>query len=605
MTSIIHSANQLQQQSGQLPHASASIHSTRKTKVIFYSHPQIGNAQSIKTNNNAAIISLLNSAPAAMTSSTVVNNINNTPSSSPMTLSVQSNSTNQTMDGVLQQTATLLPKTTHMGQTTRKISLQSANQLQATAAAAGQNRLLNQTNLIAVNANAVLGTAGQMVGIQAPTTQHCAQTLLSPDAQGNQQLSVRVTMSALASQLASPPAMMSSSINPQNYNFAQLKQTTQTQQQSQQQQQQIILSGNVATTTNRYQNIRRDSMAAPSPGSDSNASNASSSNLGCNNSFTINPGFPFLGPATSPTTSVISNDGSTCQLSNQSATGLAERLNTNSNSISHHSPLSTGGGPSPLSSASSTHFMAPSPKSNLSQHIQVQSPASISPLSSPPLQVIQTQQPQSQSTSSFAVTTANIDRGLTRGLSNSQAHDGNGHQQQQQQQQTQAQQSHIQPQTTTLNLQGINLQSLQGAMATFPGLQNVQVKFLYGQRSNSNILTSNLCHHNEHRYKFPGWLNRSLCRYPERLVPRWQQRTLINRRLVYWCRCLLQMLRKWVNCKQLPPRFLRAVYSVKRRKPWYSLRPASQDNPVQCYHYQSVRNIFYSQPYGNSSNLSN
>lgn len=30
-------------------------------------------------------------------------------------------------------------------------------------------------------------------------------------------------------------------------------------------------------------------------------------------------------------------------------------------------------------------------------------------------------------------------------------------------------------QTTTLNLHGINLSSLQGAMATFPQLQNVQV----------------------------------------------------------------------------------------------------------------------------------
>lgn len=30
-------------------------------------------------------------------------------------------------------------------------------------------------------------------------------------------------------------------------------------------------------------------------------------------------------------------------------------------------------------------------------------------------------------------------------------------------------------QTTTLNLHGINFSSLQGAMATFPGLQNVQV----------------------------------------------------------------------------------------------------------------------------------
>lgn len=31
--------------------------------------------------------------------------------------------------------------------------------------------------------------------------------------------------------------------------------------------------------------------------------------------------------------------------------------------------------------------------------------------------------------------------------------------------------------TTTLNLQGLNLASLQGAMATIPGLQNVQVGF--------------------------------------------------------------------------------------------------------------------------------
>lgn len=40
---------------------------------------------------------------------------------------------------------------------------------------------------------------------------------------------------------------------------------------------------------------------------DSNASSASSSNLG---SFSITPGFPFIGSATSPTTSLISNDGS-------------------------------------------------------------------------------------------------------------------------------------------------------------------------------------------------------------------------------------------------------------------------------------------------------
>lgn len=99
-------------------------------------------------------------------------------------------------------------------------------------------------------------------------------------------------MSALASQLASPPAMMSSSpINPSNYNFAQLK----PQQSTNQPPQQILMNNNNSsnsnssnsnsgTTSNRLIGqqtvIRRDSLAAPSPGSDSNASNASSTNLG-------------------------------------------------------------------------------------------------------------------------------------------------------------------------------------------------------------------------------------------------------------------------------------------------------------------------------------
>lgn len=39
-------------------------------------------------------------------------------------------------------------------------------------------------------------------------------------------------------------------------------------------------------------------------------------------------------------------------------------------------------------------------------------------------------------------------------------------------------------QTTTLNLHGINFSSLQGAMATFPGLQNVQVQ----KNTFSNVL---------------------------------------------------------------------------------------------------------------------
>lgn len=227
---------------------------------------------------------------------------------------------------------------------------------------------------------------------------------------------------------------------------------------------------------------RRESMTAPSPGSDSNASNASSSNHGCSsNSSAMNPGFPSMGSATSPTTSVISNDGSACQISNQSAAALSERLNSNSNSISQSSPLSTGGGPSP--------------KSNLSQHIQVQSPASRSPLSSPPPQIQQHLQPQTQTVGSIAVTTSNVDRGLARSLSNPssmpQNHDGNAQH----------------PQTTTLNLQGINVQSLQGAMATFPGLQNVQVNtIVYDFIHASSVAPSNntFSHSQKLQVQIPG-----------------------------------------------------------------------------------------------------
>lgn len=133
-----------------------------------------------------------------------------------------------------------------------------------------------------------------------------AQTVLLN--QDQQQTNARVTMSALASQLASPPALMSSStINPSNFNFAQLK-SPQSQQQPSQQgnvgqpQQQILINNN--------SKIRRDSLAAPSPGSDSNASSASSSNLG---NFTIAPGFPHIGSA-SPTTSIISNECSSSSI---------------------------------------------------------------------------------------------------------------------------------------------------------------------------------------------------------------------------------------------------------------------------------------------------
>ena len=53
-------------------------------------------------------------------------------------------------------------------------------------------------------------------------------------------------------------------------------------------------------------------------------------------------------------------------------------------------------------------------------------------------------------------------------------------------------------QTTTLNLQGLNLASLQGAMATIPGLQNVQVRAFPGLNNRAYLsigmkMTTKLC----------------------------------------------------------------------------------------------------------------
>lgn len=247
--------------------------------------------------------------------------------------------------------------------------------------------------------------------------QQQAHGIIDAKPQSHQQFTVRVTMSnmsALANQLSSPPAIMSSStINPQTYNFAQLKPMTQ------QQPQQIIITNNsVGNAANRIitqANIRRESLPVPSPGSDSNASNASSSNKLTNDhtsTYTIGHNFnTFI--ATSPSASILSDNGVALGGShnNQNATTLIDRLNNTNNSIISQQSMN-----SPLGS--------------------VASPQSL-PLPSPTTTLIQ--QP---------VTSQTV---------------------------TQQQNHH---QTTTLNLQSINLSSLQGAMATFPGLQNVQVSYL-------------------------------------------------------------------------------------------------------------------------------
>lgn len=206
-----------------------------------------------KTNNNAAIISLLNSAPAAMTNSSVMSSTAAANPSPDGTLIVQ------------QQPAQHQQSQNNIQGTVRKINVQN---------------VLNSAQLVNLHAVA------------------CPQT-------GPQQLSVRVTMSALANQLSSPPAVMSSSpIHPQTYNFAQMKPS------SQQHTQQIILSTSPAATTNNrllsQQSLRRgggESVAIPSPGSDSNASSASSSNMG--SSFAIGPGGFSTFLATSPTASIL------------------------------------------------------------------------------------------------------------------------------------------------------------------------------------------------------------------------------------------------------------------------------------------------------------
>lgn len=272
---------------------------------------------------------------------------------------------------------------------TRKLNQQQITQTQQSIPQqqqVGTSRIISHPNLIAVS---TVGNQTQLINLQPQSDNTYQQQQQQIPQQQQQQIqNVRVTMSALASQLASPPAIMTTPI----------QQTTTQQYATFPQKQQILIN-------NRTILHRENSVT--SPGSDSNAS--SSSNIG----YSMSGLNALLASSPSP----VSIDFNTTN-SNNSA--LIERLTS-------PSTVSVGG-----------QFTAPSPK-NISiqqQHIQVQSPSSsMSPLSSPPPQ--------------------------------------------QQQQQSQNQTIQTQPQTTTLNLQGLNLASLQGAMATIPGLQNVQVNFKF------------------------------------------------------------------------------------------------------------------------------
>lgn len=255
------------------------------------------------------------------------------------------------------------------------------------------------------------------------------------DAPSQQQQFTRVTMSALATQLSSPPAIMSNSGLNQTFTLKTVNQ------------QPVLIASSgaqaAAATPNATNNrllsqnsVRPEAMS--SPGSDSNASSASSTNLSISavglafNSYV----------ATSPTASIISDGGIGATGGSQNTSALVDRLNSNGSNLSHESISGLMGQvPAPSRPSSSVQFMSPGTSSSnilVNQQqlqpnsIQVQSAVSISPITSPAPTLIQ------QSVSQMA--------------------QQSGH-----------------PTTATQIFQGINFSSLQGAMSSFPGLQNVQV----------------------------------------------------------------------------------------------------------------------------------
>lgn len=261
--------------------------------------------------------------------------------------------------------------------------------------------------------------------------------------QPEQQTTVRVSMSALASQLASPPAIMTNSTSFGGYTLSTVSGAGSSGGSIK------ILNSSIQQQRVLANSLRRDSLsstsqgppnaivvgvAAPSPGSDSNASNASgfavpqatsSSAVNSSNSSTLNA---LLANATTPSPSGSEHS----QSSQNQSQSLLERLN--SGAVSTNVALSNMSPQQHLASTTQAQYitktLAQSPATS-SIHSPMSSPHP-QPSPSPHLPPPQHQQPT-----------------------------------QQQQNQTQ---------TATLNLQGINFSTLQGAMANFPGLQNVQVQ---------------------------------------------------------------------------------------------------------------------------------
>ncbi|XP_073836191.1 transcription factor Spt20 homolog isoform X2 [Musca autumnalis] len=489
VTSIMNSANQWQQQhqQQQQQHQNTSNSNTSTT------------ATTLKSSSNASILSLLNSAPAAMTSTPVASGTFTTTSGQPSQQQQQQ-----------QHTVTLVPHTSttsHQQQQQQQQAQAQQQQQQTTTVVTTDNfvqatqpqppppsvpsqtqrkqnevlqNLLNpgrKINIVSSGGGGVGGgtttfrtnAAGNIIAVNLnqPTNQHHSHhqqqqtsqqihtehVVQTQQHQQQQPTTVRVSMSALASQLASPPAIMTNSTNFGGYTLSTVTGSGNSGGGSIKilnsgiQQQRVLANALRRDSTNSVSqgppNAIVVGMAAPSPGSDSNASNASgfaipqsTSTSGgggsSSNTTTLNALLANATPSPSG-----SDHSQSSQNQNQS---LLERLNSGG--------VTAGAALPNMSPQQHGH---PTPQQQYITKSLVQSPANSSihsPMSSPHPQPSPsphlpppppTQQPQAP--------------------------------QQQQQQQQQNQQ-----QTQTINLQGINFSTLQGAMANFPGLQNVQVQ---------------------------------------------------------------------------------------------------------------------------------
>ncbi|XP_054084645.1 uncharacterized protein LOC105217207 isoform X2 [Zeugodacus cucurbitae] len=464
-TNIMNSANQFQQQKQQQQQQQQQQLQQTSNNTVSSS------SSNVKNSSNASIRSLLNSAPAAMTSTPVASGTFTTSTGQHQTVTLvqHTTSTPQQQQQQQQQHQTIVSGDNFVQVTTQPTTVSAATttvqQRKPTNNEVLQNLLHTNRkfNIVTSGGNIVTAStggttfrtaAGNLVAVNLnQAAQHQSQADVQQSQQqqttGNQtHQTVRVSMSALASQLASPPAIMT---NPNSANFGYTVNTlggsggTVNAVSSTSGGSIKILNSGVQQQRVALANaLRRDSsntgappnaivvgVAAPSPGSDSNASNASGFAVpqptSATNSVGTATSLTLLGAATpSPSGSDHSQSS---QTQNQV---LLERLHNNSATTATAIPNMS---PQQQQTHAHTQYLTKT---------LVQSPAAASSIHSP----MSSPHPQP---------------------SPSPQH--HHHQQQQQQQQQQSTASNT---TTTLNLQGINL--LQGAIANFPGLQNVQLQ---------------------------------------------------------------------------------------------------------------------------------